>query len=296
MKSKLIIVFSLCTFLVLCLSACTPKYVYYKGVEIESSKLSKDTINWLEKYNAETEEVQNTISYLPPELITVLTEMGYDVVDKKSEEVVFEKPTNVITKILVVEKVKEPVTNEDGSKEVKEIGRFLIYTDDLYWCEYENIDKLKAGYSVEILYSEGIKTEGDILTIVPDSVTIISGTYNYFGLYLDVIESLWNEKPELNENVSNVLIDFANFKFFSDNHKTALFYLLNSKYNVEFKEGSEETQGENDLVIRLYLGDSNSEDYLYNLSAVKKKNETDFVKFTNCIVKNIENQLIWEKK
>ena len=297
-KSKLILVFSLCTFIVLTLSACTPKYVYYRGIELESSKLSEDTLTWLEKLNELPKEEQGNTNYIPTDLETILIEKGLEeyIPGKKTEEVVFEKPAKIITKVLTVEKWTEKVTNKDGKEVEKEFGKFLIYTDDLYWCEYENVDKLKPGYHVEILYSEGVKTEGEIITIKPKSVTIISATYNYFGLYLDVIDSLWNENKALNENVSAVLVDFADFKFFTDNHKTALFYLLSDKYGVEFKEGSEETQGENELVIRLHLGEPENEEYIYSLAAVKKKNDTELVKFSNCIVKNIENQLIWEKK
>lgn len=296
MNKRIVFSFLFCILFVFCLSGCSDKYVYYHDIEIESSKLSKETIDWIEKYNAESKEVQNDIKYIPPELSTVLTEMGVEVENfiESSENVNFEKPITIISKILLIEKWTDTIVNENGEEETKELGKFLISTDDLYWCEYEDIDKLKEGYNVEIVYSEGVK-EDDILTIYPDSVTIISGSYNYFSLYLEVIDALWNDKTELNEGISTVLIDFADFTYFSDKDKTALFYLLNERYGVEFKEGSEENQEDSDLVIRLYLAPSESEDFLYSLSAIKKKNESDFVKYSNTIVKSSENLLIWEK-
>ena len=297
MKNKYIIVFSLCTLFVLCLAGCTPKYVYYKGIEIESSKLSAETLSWLEKYNAESEEAQDYIVYLPPELRTVLTEMGVNVeeITYDPEEVIFEKPVTVITKILTVEKWEEKVTSQDGKEKMVKKGRFLISTDDLYWCEYDNIDKLKAGYNIELLYSSGLK-EGEILTIIPDSVTIISATYNYFDFYLNVIDALWNEKESMNNGVSAVVGDFAEFKYFNDNHKKALFYVLTEKYGVEFKEGSSEVQNDDELLIKLHFGNTTVEGDVYSLSAIKQTKDKEEVRFSNCSVKSNENQLIWSKK
>ncbi len=278
MKNKNIIFILFALLGILTLSACQSEYVYYNDIELERSKLSRDTIKWLEEYNNLSEEYKANMTYLPPDLEGLLIEMGV----LGGEEIIYEKPKTMITKVLDIQKT------DDGYL-------FLISADKLYWCSVKDASKLKEGYMVEVIYSN-VKNEKGRYIISPISVTLISGTYNYVGFIMDVVDTLWKDTSEVDNKVSKVILDLVTVPSISDTDKVGLLYLLNEKYDVEFKIGSRADKTDKDMIISFYIWDnSQTDDVLFFFDVKKEKTETQFMKYVKCAAIAEGNQLVFVK-
>lgn len=194
----------ICAFCILV--ACSPTYMTFNGHTIEVSSLSSETVAWLEYYNSLTEDEQEAISYCPPEL------QGY--LEDNSDIVAFEKPTSIMAKVINVDVENKKV--------------LLSSNGMLYLADYDNIDKLKSGYIVETIYSKQIEEDksSQIIEIVPDSMTIISATYDLVGMYSDAIKVIWKDKITLNEGSDVIILNLDKLTNLSDADKVALVYCV----------------------------------------------------------------------
>ena len=231
MKLKFSIVFVTLIFIsILLLTGCQPQTIMFKGIELKTSDLSPSTVEWINYYNSLTEDEQNSISYLPSELLGIVIE------DSESEnKVELNKRVSFIGKIIRIDEENDKV---------------LVSADNLYWCHYDNISKLKAGYIVEIVYNSYVEEE-DYIEISPESITIVSATYDLVGVYLDAILTIWEDSKEAEKGYYNLVLDFSNLLNLSDADKNALIYEIKSVLGVVVNQGIESDLKDDDICIKI---------------------------------------------
>lgn len=61
------------------------EYIYFHDMALERAALSRETIEWLERYNELTEEEQLSISYIPGEIHSILYGGAADGVEAAAE-------------------------------------------------------------------------------------------------------------------------------------------------------------------------------------------------------------------
>lgn len=214
---------------IIVLSGCQPQTIIFKGVELKTSDLSSSTVEWINYYNSLTEEEQNSISYLPIELRNFIQE------EDSSNRVELNKRVSFIGKVIRIEEENKKV---------------LVSADKLYWCNYDNVSKLKDGYIVEVVYNSYVEEE-DYLSISPESVTIVSATYDLVGVYLDAILTIWEDSTEVEKGYYNLVLDFSNLSNLSDGDKNALVYEVKSMLGVVVNQGSETDLKDDDICIKV---------------------------------------------
>lgn len=212
------------------LVACSPTYMTFNGHTIEVSSLSSETVAWLEYYNSLTEEQRETISYFPGELIPYLPE---------EDVVTIEKPTTLMAKVIKVDlEHKQALISSNGV---------------LYLANFENVDKLKSGYIVETVYSKQVEQEDSsaIIEIVPDSMTIISATYDLVGMYSDAVKVIWKDNIKLNEGSDAVVLNLDKLTNLSDADKVALVYCVGLDLEKIVRQGTVADAERNAMYIEL---------------------------------------------
>ena len=215
--------------MVLVLTACSQKSIVFKGVEIPTSSLSAYTIEWINYYNSLTEQEQNSVSYLPAELRNFVNETDSDV------SVNLNKKASFIGKVIRIDSEEKKV---------------LVSGKELFWCNYENVGKLKPGYIVEVVYYSYVQEE-DYKEISPESVTIVSAIYDLVGVYLDAILTIWEDDTNSDGGFHNLILDFSELSNLSDGDKNALAYEVESQLGVLVKQGLESEVQDDDICIKI---------------------------------------------
>lgn len=215
--------------MVLVLTACSQKSIVFKGVEIPTSSLSASTIEWINYYNSLTEQEQNSVSYLPAELRNFVNETDSDV------SVNLNKKASFIGKVIRIDSEEKKV---------------LVSGKELFWCNYDNVGKLKPGYIVEVVYYSYVQEE-DYKEISPESVTIVSATYDLVGVYLDAILTIWEDDTNSEGGFHNLILDFSELSNLSDGDKNALAYEVESQLGVLVKQGFESEVQDDDICIKI---------------------------------------------
>ena len=215
--------------MVLVLTACSQKSIVFKGVEIPTSSLSASTIEWINYYNSLTEQEQNSVSYLPAELRNFVNETDSDV------SVNLNKKASFIGKVIRIDSEEKKV---------------LVSGKELFWCNYENVGKLKPGYIVEVVYYSYVQEE-DYKEISPESVTIVSAIYDLVGVYLDAILTIWEDDTNSDGGFHNLILDFSELSNLSDGDKNALAYEVESQLGVLVKQGLESEVQDDDICIKI---------------------------------------------
>lgn len=212
------------------LVACSPRYMTFNGHTIEVSSMSSETVAWLEYYNSLTDEEKMYISYCPPELVPYL--------DNYEDVIEFEKPNSIMAKVINVDvENKQVLISSNGV---------------VYLANYDDVEKLKSGYIVETIYSQQVENEDSaIVEIIPESMTIISATYDLVGLYLDAVKGIWEDNAELNKNSGGIVLNLEKVVNLSNSDKTALIYCIGSELDKIVVNGTIDNVKKDDMYIEL---------------------------------------------
>lgn len=244
-----------------CLSSCANQskdYVYYEDLKINKDILSEDTIKWLEFYNDLSENEKLTVSYIPPEIINILNQSKdiEDIIPDNSSEVI----DKIIGKVLRVDTIENKVL-------------ICSNIDKLFWCSYDNIEKLKDGYYIEVVNNKVLNTEENVISVSSESITIIYSNYSdKITNYLDGIKEIWEENKEY--NTDEIILKIDDISNITNIEKVGLKYLLSLDLDINILEDNSEISDKMIINVENFMLNEEVEDnYLYSFKVSKILNE-----------------------